>query len=155
MHASLAKLIERFRTAQDQGVAFVVDVLGPTLGVRLPSSANDWIAICCETGLHGVRAVNGVKVYSHGYGIELTFAGLTIDFDWGERGEPDGFDVWRLYNFARLNPSGASSPGHAEVVAWVEQAAAEGGLVRVGSLYYSPAHRAPQRRAAPGSTPDD
>lgn len=154
MSPSLVALIERFRDAQDRGVAFVVDVLGPTLGVRLPSSGNDWVAICGETGLYNVRWVNGVEVYSHGYGIELIFPGLTIDFDWGECGEPDGFDVWRLYNFARLNPCGVPAPEYATVAAWVEAAAAAGKLAQDGSLFYSPAHRAQPGHAAPGVAPD-
>jgi hypothetical protein len=151
---SLLDLIQRFRHAQDRGVAFVADVLGPTLGVRLPRSGNEWVAISGESGLYRVRWVNGVEVYSHGYGIELIFDGLTIDFDWGERGEPDGFDVWRLYNFARLNPCGPLSPEHAEVAAWIEQAAAAGELTRDRSLYYSPAHRAKQRAAEQNAAAD-
>jgi hypothetical protein len=147
-------LIERFREAQDRGVAFVIDVLGPTLGVRLPSTPLEWVCICGETGLYNVRWVNDVEVYSHGYGIELMFAGLTIDFDWGEFGEPDGFDVWRLWNFARLNRCGMPGIGHAEVRAWVEAAAATGELTKDRHLYYSPTHRARARQAAPGVVPD-
>lgn len=141
MSPSLVTLIERFREAQDRGVSFIVGVLGPTLGVRLPNSPMEWLTICGETGLYNTRWVNGVAVYTHGYGIELIFDGLTIDFDWGEAGEPDGFDVWRLWNFARLNPYGAHCPEHAEVRAWVEEAAAAGELTQDRYLYYSPAHR--------------
>lgn len=150
MHPSLAALIGRFRAAQDRGVRFVADVLGPALGVRLPSTTGEWVAICGGTGLYNVRWINGVEVYSHGYGIELIFAGLTIDFDWGERGEPDGFDVWRLYNFARLNPCGPPGPEHAAVAAWVEEAAERGELTRDRHLYYSPVHRAEPRGAEIG-----
>ncbi|MFO0797776.1 MAG: hypothetical protein U0804_09870 [Gemmataceae bacterium] len=124
----------------------------------MPASADEWVTICGETGLYNARWVNGVEVYSHGYGIELNFAGLTIDFDWGEFGEPDGFDIWRLYNFARLNPCGVPSPEHADVAGWVEEAAAAGELTRDRSryygLYYSPAHRAGQRHAVPDSAAD-
>jgi hypothetical protein len=158
VHPSLTALIERFRHAQDRGVAFVVEVLGPTLGVRLPTTADEWVNICGETGLYNARWVNGVEVYSHGYGIELIFAGLTIDFDWGEFGEPDGFDIWRLYNFARHNPCGEPTPTHAEVTAWVEEAAAAAELTPARSwhygLYYSPAHRAGQRHAEPYAAAD-
>ncbi|QDU19864.1 DUF6896 domain-containing protein [Urbifossiella limnaea] len=158
MHQFLTALIERFRHAQDRGVAFVVEVLGPTLGVRLPTTADEWVTICGETGLYNARWVNGVGVYSHGYGIELTFPGLTIDFDWGEFGEPDGFDIWRLYHFARLNPCGVPTPTHAEVTAWVEEAVAAGELTANRpwqyGLYYSPAHRAVQRHAEPFATAD-
>jgi hypothetical protein len=153
MHPSLLTLIERFREAQDRGVAFIVRVLGPTLGVRLPNSPTDWINICGETGLYNVRWMNGVEVYSHGYGIELLIGRLTIDFDWGEFGEPDGFDVWRLWNFARLNPSASPCPEHSEVRTWVQEAAAAGELVQDRYLYYSPAHRAVQSQAEPATAP--
>ncbi|HYH66361.1 MAG TPA: hypothetical protein VD866_16835 [Urbifossiella sp.] len=46
MHPSLTAWIERFRHAQDRGVAFVVEVLGPTLGARLPTTADEWVTIC-------------------------------------------------------------------------------------------------------------
>lgn len=151
MRPSLVPLIERFRKAQDSGVAFIVEVLGPALGVRLPNSPMEWVTICGETGLYNARWISGVGVYSHGYGIELTFAGLTIDFDWGESGEPDGFDGWWLWNFARLNPCNAPCPERAEVRAWVEDAAAKGELTRDRYLYYSPAHRAGQRQAEPSA----
>jgi hypothetical protein len=154
VHPSLVALIERFREAQDWGVAFIVDVLGPTLGVRLPSSPMEWVKICDETGLYNVRWINGVEVYSHGYGIEFICGGLTIDFDWGEAGEPDGFDVWRLWNFARLNPCARPCPEHAQVRNWVEEAAAAGELTQDRYLYYSPVHRAVQRQAAPFAPED-
>jgi hypothetical protein len=102
----------------------------------------EWVTICGETGLYNVRWMNGVDVYSHGYGIELIFGGLTIDFDWGEAGEPDGFDGWWLWNFARHNPNGSPCPERAQVGAWIEEAAAAGELTRDCYLYYSPAHRA-------------
>lgn len=133
---------------------FILDVLGPTLGVRLPRSPGEWVAICGETSLHNVRRLNGVEVYAHGYGIELGFGGLTIDFDWGEFGEADGFDVWRLWNFARLNPCDAPCPTHSQVKTWVEAAVAAGELTRDRYLYYAPAHRAERRSVAPPDAPD-
>jgi len=142
VHPSLVALIARFRKAQDRGVAFITDVLGSTLGVRRPTSQPDWVEICGETGLYNVRWVKGVGVYSHSYGIELAFGDLTIDFDWGDAGEPDGFDEWWLYNFARHNPYGVPCPEHPQVRAWIEQATAANELLRDHYLYYSPAHRA-------------
>ena len=93
-----------------------------------------------------MRWLNGVGVYTHGYGIELTFTDLTIDFDWGDNGEPDGFDGWWLWNFANQNPCDVPCPDRAEVRAWVEEAAAAGELFRDGALYYSPSHRTGLKR---------
>lgn len=149
MHPALLTLIERFRAAQDRGVAFVADVLGPTLGVRLPGSDREWVKICGQTGLCFVQWVNGVEVYSHGYGIELTFPDLNIDWDWGEHGEPDGFDVWRLHWFARSNAGRRPYPSYAVVSDWMKAALAAGELYRPGEygLYYSPNHRTKPRTA--------
>lgn len=36
----------------------------------------------------------------HGVGCAVHFPGLTVDFDYGENGRIDGFDVWRLYLLA-------------------------------------------------------
>lgn len=142
MNLVLADMIERFRTAQDRGVAFVAGVLGPAFGVRLPTSNREWVRICIECRLYQVREFEGVGVYAHGIGIELTFDGLTIDFDWGDSGEPDGFDAWRLSTFAEANGIAACCADNSRVRSWLEEAVALGELIRVGSLYYSSAHRA-------------
>jgi hypothetical protein len=142
MDARLVELIPQFRVAQDRGVRAVVEVLGPTLGVRLPSSNRHWVSICAETGLYGVQWVNGIEVYAHGYGIEFTFPDLSIDFDWGDNGEPDGFDGWRLWLFARMNRMVLASRSSVQVSEWLEQVAERNELVRDTHLYYSPSHRA-------------
>ena len=150
MHPDLANLIGKFRAAQDRAVAFIAGTLRDVLGVRLPISNREWVAICGETGLHGVRRVNGVEVYCHGYGIELTFPDLSIDFDWGDHGEPDGFDWWRLHFFSYFNPKVVPFAARDDVRGWLEGAEAAGELTSDDSLYYSPAYRArsPLARAA-------
>jgi hypothetical protein len=102
----------------------------------------EWVTICGETGLYNVRWINGVGIYTHGYGIELIFSDTTIDFDWGDAGEPDGFAVWWLWNFARLNRSAVPCPERDELRTWIAEAVASGELVRDHSLFYSHAHRA-------------
>jgi hypothetical protein len=142
MNPVLADMIRRFRSAQDRGVAAIVEVLGPALGVRLPALNREWVTICAESGLYKVRRVNGLGVYAHGYGIELTLDGVRIDFDWGDAGEPDGFDAWRLWNFVQVNEIAVDCGGYAQVRSWLEEAAVRGELTRDTCLYYSPAHRA-------------
>src|SRR5262245_24256312 len=142
MNPVLADMIGRFRSAQDRGVAWISQVLGPTLGVRLPASNREWVTICAESGLYKVRRVNGLGVYAHGFGIELTLDGLTIDFDWGDAGEPDGFDAWRVWNFVQVNKIAADCGGYDQVRSWLEEAAVRDELTRDSCLYYSPAHRA-------------
>jgi hypothetical protein len=125
-------------------------VLGPTLGVRLPRSNREWVAICSESGLYHVRRVNGLGVYAHGYGVEITFPDVAIDFDWGDGGEPDGFDAWRLWNFVSENRLDVPCEGHLQMIAWLEEAHEGRKLTRDRHLYYSPAHRAPKRAASRG-----
>jgi len=142
MSPLLANMIEQFRSAQDRGVSFVAEVLGPVAGVRLPSSNREWVRICEESGLHRIREINGIKIYAHGFGIELISKDMTIDFDWGDSGEPDGFDAWRLWNFLRRNHGTDERVTHADVRLWLEEAHDKGELTRDTSLYYSPSHRA-------------
>jgi hypothetical protein len=137
-------MIGRFRMAQDRGVTFIVRVLGDVLDIRLPVSNREWITICAESGLYDLRSVNGVEVYAHGYGIELSDEELTVDFDWGAAGEPDGFDAWRLWNFFRVNHLPVACESFTQLKSWLEEAAESGELIRDLHLYYSPLHRAPK-----------
>jgi len=142
MNPILADMIGRFRSAQDRGVAVIAEVLGPEFGARLPATNREWVTICEECGLYEVRHVDDVGVYAHGYGIELALDGLTIDFDWGDSGEPDGFDTWRLWNFARVNGVAVDGVDFSHVRSWLGEAAACGELTQDSQLYYSPTHRA-------------
>jgi hypothetical protein len=111
------------------------------LGSGCPSH-RDWVTICGECGLYKVRHVNGIAIYAHGYGIELVVDGLTIDFDWGDAGEPGGFDTWRLWNFVRVNRIAVDCGSFSQVRLWLEEAVALGELTQDSLLYYSPTHRA-------------
>ncbi len=147
MAPALSDIIRQFRMAQDRAVAFLVDVLGPELGLRLPASNREWVSICGEFGLTRRQRINGVGIYTHGYGIELIFDGLTIDFDWGDSGEPDGFDAWRLENFCRLNKIKIVRRDHSQIQGWLDEATAVGELIKDTLLYYDPTNRAsPSRR---------
>lgn len=143
MNPVLADMIGRFRSAQDRGVAFVTEVLGPALGVRRPESNREWVSICRECGLSWRSCrVDGVGVYAHGFGIELAFAGLTIDFDWGDSGDPDGFDAWWLWDFHQINGFAVECASSSQVRSWLEEARMLGELTRDNLLYYSPDDRA-------------
>ncbi len=143
MHPVLTDIIKRFRAAQDRGVAAVVQVLGPTLGVRLLASNREWIDICAECGLYHVQWVNGIKVYAHGYGIEVIFEDEAIDWDWGDAGEPDGFDAWRLWNFISSNKLDVACQGYGQIKSWLQESHQCGELIQDRLLFYSPAHRTP------------
>jgi hypothetical protein len=142
MNPVLAEMIGQFRSAQDRGVAVISEVLGPALGVRLPGSNLEWVIICGDCGLSKRLEVNGIGVYAHGYGIELILDDVTIDFDWGDSGEPDGFDAWRLWNFFHDNGITVDCESYSQVRSWLEQASALGELTRDELLYYLPTNRA-------------
>lgn len=137
MLPSLDKLIDQFRRAQD----IAVDTLIHKLNIPQPNTNRDWAFYCAEHGLHQIREMQGIGIYAHGYGIELRIDSLTIDFDWGSNGEPDGFDDWRLYRFNIDNPCEIEC-SHDDVNDWLKRAYADGELLREGSLYYDPNRRA-------------
>jgi hypothetical protein len=144
MNLALPPMIDRFRAAQDRAVALLADLAKP-LGIRLPKSNREWVGICAESGLYKVRRFNDIEIYAHGYGIELVIDGTNIDFDWGDQGESDGFDGWRLWNFCRNNGLPMECESCSQVQSWLEQAAESGELTRDRLLFYSPAHRATGR----------
>jgi len=139
MHKTLDLLIEEFRVAQEIGVS----TLRHDLKIPLPTSEKNWFQYCCENNLYEIKNLNGIGIYAHGYGIELKIGTLTIDFDWGAKGEPDGFDGWRLYNFSRDNLPKIKCE-HLEVNSWFESALEVGELIKGGKLYYDPDRRAMQ-----------
>ena len=136
MNATLDSLIARFRAAQD----IAVRTLTESLSIPRPSSGLDWVHYCAEHGLHKLNKLGDVGIYAHGYGIELKIADLTIDFDWGDNGEPDGFDGWRLWKFEDDN--GDDAPfSHSDVNAWLDEAYNQGELTKCGALYFDPNRR--------------
>jgi len=145
MHPVLAELICRFREAQDRGVA----VLTEQLALPVPKSNRDWFHFCNSQGLYQVRTIKGVGFYAHGYGVELTLEGTTIDFDWGDAGEADGFDAWRLWKFIGDNNLEFKINDYSQVAEWLEQAYRAGELMKDSCLFYSPTHRAPPRTNQP------
>jgi len=51
------------------------------------------------------RVTRGVRYELHGIGCRINLSTGTVDFDYGPNGEINGFDVWRLHNFACERPS--------------------------------------------------
>ena len=96
---------------------------------------------CCDIGTQKLKELHGIPIYAHGYGIELKIGDLTIDFDWGPNGEPDGFDAWRLNNFTLDNQTGVQCT-HADIIQWINTAYADGELKRIEYTYFDPTRRA-------------
>lgn len=66
-------------------------------GIVRPDSNTAWAS--SDIPQTGVLA-NGVKYFKHGYGCAVHLKGGSVDFDFGEKGEITGFDIWRLIGFA-------------------------------------------------------
>ena len=139
MHAVLDTLVDRFRKAQDIGVR----TLTQRLSIPRPATNRKWVDYCIENKnkLRETRERSGVSIRIHGYGVELKVDGLTIDFDWGDNGEPDGFDAWRLWNF-RLDNCTEIECTYEDVEAWLATAYNDGELLKDTKLYYDPERRA-------------
>jgi len=141
MKPELDILIRHFRNAQD----IAVSAIDRVLRLPRPTSGSAWGKYCFENEIQKRNELNGIPIYAHGYGIELKIDDLTIDFDWGPNGEPDGFDAWRLYNFTIDNATGVECT-HKDVMRWIEEAFEHGQLERIDYTYFDPQRRTERTR---------
>jgi hypothetical protein len=137
MNTTLEQVIADFRQAQDRAVATIRD----DLKWKLPPSNRDWVFLCGSEGYYGIRELNGIKIYAHGYGIELKYPDLIIDFDWGEKGEGTGFDVWRLWNHCKVNERFLNECTYESIRQWLMAAHHADELKRDRLLWYRPQER--------------
>ena len=97
------KLIKECLAAAQAAVSLLAEA-----GIALPESDRAW----CINGIPGTGALRGgVSYRKHCYGCEVRLESGAVDFDFGREGEIDGFDVWRLADFAadRLGSFGFTS----------------------------------------------
>lgn len=95
MDQRLASLVDDYLAS----VASAVKLLQQA-GIVLPRSNTEWA--CNELPQTGILP-GGIKYFKHGYGVAVHLKSGTVDFDFGEKGEINGFDVWRLSAFAEEN----------------------------------------------------
>ena len=95
MHAELSKIIEAFNAAQRKAV----EVLESKFVCERPASQDDFIFRCVPAIREADYSAGGYRIRPHGIGMEIEGNGLSIDFDFGENGELNGFDAFRLHNF--------------------------------------------------------
>lgn len=123
MNNNLARLISDYQTS----VRAAVELMRQS-GIQLPATNVDWAAT--DIPQRG-ELKGGNPYFKHGYGCAVRLPGGAVDFDFGEQGEIDGFDAWRLAGFAG---SRLSEYGFVSEAALNECFKAE---VAVGSLVYS------------------
>ena len=90
----------------------------------------------CDIPQHG-ELYGGARYFKHGYGCAVHLPSAKVDFDFGAQGQIDGFDLWRLVDFAArgLAKYGFSSE---QAVKTAFQAAVESGEIVASEyiLYY-------------------
>ena len=129
MNNRLAKLIFDYQTS----VRTALNLMQQS-GIPLPLTSVDWIKT--DIPPHG-ELEGGISYFKHGYGCAVSLPTGKIDFDFGDKGEIDGFDLWRLLNFAgfRLAEYGFDTKDALE--GSFKAAAESGSLVYSGyTLYY-------------------
>lgn len=134
MHADLAEAIRLFR--RDQELA--LDYIHRRLGIPVPRTAYAWTADAHEkiTAASSIAKIEGVTLYVHGVGIEVTHPDFHIDFDYGPAGQCDCFDKWRLSlhrHFQLGLPSPVDDPRPLDD--WLRDAVDASELIRVADSY--------------------
>ena len=134
MNSNLARLISDYQGAVREAVAVMHDS-----GIEQPASNTDWTGNAIPQ--HGTLK-GGITYFKHGYGCSVGLPSGTVDFDFGEHGEIDGFDAWRLASFAgpRLLEYGFASEAALNDCFKAEVAA--GSLVYSGYILHYIAHAA-------------
>lgn len=95
MDPRLLLLIQRYQAAVAAAVASLEQS-----GIPRPSSNDAW----ASNGLpQSGTLVNGATYFKHGYGCAVRGPSGSIDFDFGNAGQIDGFDIGRLWSFAQAN----------------------------------------------------
>lgn len=92
MDTRLARLIADYQAA----VREVIEAMQRS-GLQLPASNDDWAGNDMEQ--RGELA-GGIPYFKHGYGCAARLSsGIAVDFDFGDNGEIDGVEAWRLAGF--------------------------------------------------------
>lgn len=93
MDKNLERLITEFQSRVRDAVALMY-----RSGMTMPNSSFAWLrADIPPTGILD----GGIEYFKHGAGCEVRLKTGAVDFDFGESGEIDGFDLWRLTKFTR------------------------------------------------------
>ncbi|NUU03514.1 DUF6896 domain-containing protein [Herbaspirillum robiniae] len=91
MKKNLKELITAYQRSTYSAVELMIQS-----GIKIPTSANAW----ANTDIPSEGKLNGeIAYYKHGAGCEVELPTGTVDFDFGEMGEIDGFDEWKLKKY--------------------------------------------------------
>jgi len=128
MNEQLAKLVSDYQAS----VRTAVELLEAS-GIPRPTSNDHWVGYGIP---HNGTLVGGVTYFKHGYGCRVDLPDGAVDFDFGEQGQIDGFDAWRLAGYARGRLREYGFPNEASLNEAFAAAAASGSLVHSGYILY-------------------
>jgi len=101
--------------------------------VPAPKSSVDWVGNAMKK--KGTLS-DGATYAKHGNGCLIEFEGGAVDFDFGDRGEFDGFDAWRLAEFVRASGGHYATLEEKQIKILLDGSITSGEIERRGSLYY-------------------
>lgn len=103
-------------------------------GIPVPPTSGDWAA----TDIPSFGELKGgIPYWKHGIGCKVSFPTGAVDFDFGEKGEVDGFDLWRLSQFFKCSKKDYGLCTEEALKMSFDAAVNEGSLNYWGSdLYY-------------------
>ena len=96
MDSELLQIIRQYQA----DVLELVPKLAQHLEVDLPVTNIEWSISGIEN--RGTTA-DGMKYFKHGYGVALQTNQISVDVDFGDEGQINGFDAWRIWTYIEEN----------------------------------------------------
>ncbi len=129
MDRRLGDLIDDYLGSVSKAVALLEEA-----GIPRPASDRAW----ASNGVAHAGVLRGGASYrKHGYGCEVRLASGSVDFDFGRAGQIDGFDVWRLADFAGDRLAAFGFDSQHELEATFAREVGSGAILRSGdTLHY-------------------
>lgn len=132
MKKQLADLIRDYQAKVHDAV-----VLMHRSGIRMPISSYAWT----EADIPQKGLLDGNIAYiKHGVGCTVYLSDGKVDFDFGRHGEINGFDLWRLFLFARERQEVYGFESHGALESCLETAVSGGHLVCSDDFLFYVAH---------------
>ncbi|MEL6694585.1 MAG: hypothetical protein AAFP89_00035 [Bacteroidota bacterium] len=126
-------LLQQFHLRQEEAL----DILSDKWNITFPKTCHEWIDWCIHAGKRKLPMnKEGVKIHPHGFGLSLSNGQFWIDFDFGENGEADGFDAWRLRRFAENNKISTPFQSGEEIQEVIAVETEKGALIFSGYINY-------------------
>ena len=128
MDGRLRQLITAYQRAVAECVGLLV-----AIGAPRPKSTSDWTT--ADFPGRG-KFPDGREYFVHGIGCAIRSRTATVDFDFGDRGEINGFDESRLVSFLGTNPQEHGFATHDEMRQCFRKAKDDGEFAFSGYILY-------------------